>query len=67
MPPRPREFRSEISSTLDETIMTCLAHDPQDRYSTMHPLLLALAGELAEPVSLWPPGVRAERRQLPRD
>jgi serine/threonine protein kinase len=67
LPPAPRAFRADMSETLEQTIMTCLSPDPADRYASMHPLLLALASELAEPVSLWPPGVRAERRQLPRD
>jgi serine/threonine protein kinase len=67
VPPSPSEFRPDIPSTLEQTVMTCLAADPADRYSSMHPLLLALASELAEPVSLWPPGIRTERRQLPRD
>jgi serine/threonine-protein kinase len=67
IPPSPRTFRPDLTATLEQTIMTCLASDPSDRYASMHPLLLALAGELEEPVSLWPPGVRAERRQAPRD
>ncbi len=67
MPPSPREFRPDITESLDRTVMTCLATDPAERFTSMHPLLLSLASELDEPVSLWPPGVRAERRQAPRD
>ncbi|MEO5510174.1 MAG: serine/threonine-protein kinase [Longimicrobiales bacterium] len=67
LPPSPRQFRADLTESLERTVMMCLASDPEDRYSSMHPLLLALAGELQEPVSLWPPGVSAERRQLPRD
>jgi eukaryotic-like serine/threonine-protein kinase len=67
LPPPPRQFRSEIPDSLERTVMTCLAADPCDRFPSMHPLLLALAGELEEPVSLWPAGVRAERRNQPRE
>lgn len=66
-PPSPRSIRPEICDSLEHTILTCLAHDPADRFPSMHPLLLALVGELDAPVSLWPAGVRAERRQQPRD
>jgi len=67
IPPPPRRFREEIPESLERTVMTCLAAEPADRFPSMHPLLLALAGELEEPVSLWPAGVRAERRNQPRD
>src|SRR5690606_27551661 len=67
LPSPPRTHRSDIPASLDHTVMTCLASDPDDRFSSMHPLLLALVGELEEPVSLWPAGIRAERRQHPRD
>jgi eukaryotic-like serine/threonine-protein kinase len=66
-PPPPRLYRPDIPESLEHTVMVCLAHDPADRFASMHPLLLALAGELQEPVSLWPAGVSAERRQHPRD
>jgi eukaryotic-like serine/threonine-protein kinase len=66
-PPPPRRFRPDISESLERTVLACLAPDPADRFPSMHPLLLALVGELQEPVSLWPAGVRAERRQHPRD
>jgi eukaryotic-like serine/threonine-protein kinase len=65
-PPPPSRFAAGITPTLERTILTCLAPDPADRFDSMHALLLALAGELDEPVSLWPPGVQAERRQAPR-
>jgi serine/threonine protein kinase len=67
LPPPPGRFRSDLPATLESTVMTCLACNPADRFASMHPLLLALVGELDEPVSLWPAGVRAERRQHPRD
>jgi eukaryotic-like serine/threonine-protein kinase len=67
LPPRPGLYRPELSESLEHTVMTCLASDPADRFGSMHPLLLALVGELDEPVSIWPAGVRAERRSQPRD
>lgn len=66
-PPPPRAFRDDMPDSLERTLLTCLAQDPADRFPTMHPLLLALVGELDAPVSLWPAGVSAERRQQPRD
>jgi eukaryotic-like serine/threonine-protein kinase len=66
-PPPPRLFRKAIPETLEQTVLGCLAPDPADRFPTMHQLLLALVTELPEPVSLWPAGVRAERRQAPRE
>ena len=66
-PPPPRLYRADISDSLERTLLTCLAPDPVDRFASMHPLLLALVGELDEPVSLWPANVRAERRRYPRD
>jgi len=66
-PPPPSRFRPEISDTLEHTVLTCLEPDPANRFPSMHQLLLALVGELEEPVSLWPEGVRAERRSAPRD
>jgi eukaryotic-like serine/threonine-protein kinase len=65
--PPPRSFRPSISESLERTVLTCLAHNPVDRFPSMHPLLLALVSELPEPVSLWPDGVAAERRRYPRD
>ncbi|CAN5787170.1 hypothetical protein BH23GEM10_BH23GEM10_11590 [soil metagenome] len=66
-PPPPRVYRPELPDSLERTLLTCLALDPADRFPSMHPLLLALVGELDELVSLWPAGVRPERRQHPRD
>jgi eukaryotic-like serine/threonine-protein kinase len=66
-PPPPRQYRTDITDSLERTLLTCLARDPADRFQTMHPLLLSLVGELDAPVSLWPAGVRAERRSQPRD
>jgi eukaryotic-like serine/threonine-protein kinase len=65
--PPPRQFRPAMSESLEATVLACLEADPAARFPSMHPLLLALVGELQEPVSLWPAGVRAERRQHPRD
>jgi eukaryotic-like serine/threonine-protein kinase len=66
-PPPPRQFRPHISESLNQTVLACLSTNPADRFASMHPLLLALAGELQEPVSLWPAGARIERRREPRD
>ncbi|MBX6365694.1 MAG: serine/threonine protein kinase [Gemmatimonadetes bacterium] len=66
-PPPPRRFNAEIPASLDRTIMRCLDPDAAERFPSMHPLLLALAAELDEPVALWPVHVRTERRQAPRD
>jgi eukaryotic-like serine/threonine-protein kinase len=66
-PPPPRRHRPEIPESLERTVLACLAQEPAGRFASMHPLLLALVGELQEPVSLWPAGVSAERRQHPRD
>jgi eukaryotic-like serine/threonine-protein kinase len=66
-PPPPRQFRSDISESLQHTVLSCLALNPADRFPSMHPLLLALAGELPEPVSLWPADASIERRRQPRD
>lgn len=65
--PAPRQFRSAIAESLERTVLACLSSDPADRFTSMHPLLLALAGELQDPVSLWPPGARLERRRQPRE
>jgi eukaryotic-like serine/threonine-protein kinase len=66
-PPPPSRYRPDIPESLERTVLACLALDPADRFPSLHPLLLALVGELEEPVSLWPAGVLAERRQHPRD
>lgn len=67
LPPSPRRFNAEIPASLDRTILSCLAPDPEKRFPSMHPLLLALAAELDEPVSLWPVHVLTERRRQPRE
>ncbi|HEX6135275.1 MAG TPA: serine/threonine-protein kinase [Longimicrobiales bacterium] len=67
LPPPPGHFRPDLPLSLERTVMTCLASNPEERFASMHPLLLALVGELDAPVSLWPAGVRAERRATPRD
>lgn len=65
-PPSPAKFNPKIPASLDRAILRCLARDPGDRFQTMHALLLDLVEELDEPVSVWPDGVRAERRSRPR-
>lgn len=67
LPPPPSHFRGGLPTSLEATILTCMAPDPAARFAGMHQLALALMAELAEPESLWPAGVRAERRQTPRD
>lgn len=66
-PPPPREFNEAISPSLEGVILRCLAARPEDRYPTLHPMLMALGEELEDPVSLWPAGVETERRRTPRD
>lgn len=66
-PPPVRDFVPHISASLDTIVMRCLAPAPADRFDSMHPLLLELAEELHEPVSLWPAGVKTERRSTPRN
>lgn len=66
-PPPPSQFRGGLPATLESTILQCLAFDPAERFPGMHQLALALMSELAEPESLWPANVRAERRSTPRD
>lgn len=66
-PPPPREFNPDIPRSLEELILRSLALRPEDRYATLHPMLMALGEELADPVSLWPAGVETERRRTPRD
>lgn len=65
-PPRPGEWAPSIPATLDDIILRALATSAGERFPSMHTFLLALAGELAEPVSLWPQGVEVERRHQPR-
>jgi serine/threonine protein kinase len=65
-PPRASRWVPELPATLDGIILRALAASPAERFPSMHALLLALAGELAEPVSLWPQGVEVERRHRPR-
>lgn len=67
LPPPPRRFNAEISGSLDRTILRCLQPDPEARFPSMHPLLLALAAELEEPVALWPVHISTERRREPRE
>lgn len=67
VPASPRELRPAIGRSLDRIVTTCIATDPADRFPSMHPLLLALASELQDPVALWPAGVATERRSEPRD
>ncbi|MGH7504779.1 MAG: serine/threonine-protein kinase, partial [Longimicrobiales bacterium] len=42
-PPPLRTIVPGITASLDETVMRCLAHDPADRFDSMHPVLLDLA------------------------
>lgn len=67
LPPAPSHFNPDLSSSLDSLIMRCLELEPRDRFDSLHPLLMALGDELADPVSLWPAGVETERRRTPRD
>ncbi len=66
-PPGPRTFNETISHSLDALVQRCLAADPNDRFPSLHPVLVALAAELEGPGALWPTGVETERRQSPRD
>jgi serine/threonine protein kinase len=66
-PPTPAHtFDPDIPPSLEQTLMRCLSPDPRDRFDSMHPLLLRLAAELGDAESLWPRGVRGERRSSPR-
>jgi eukaryotic-like serine/threonine-protein kinase len=65
--PPPSGFRAGIPEALEAVVMESLETDPARRYPSMHPLLLALVAQLPDPVSLWPEGVRVERRQHPRE
>ena len=66
LPPPPADFVPAIGPTLSDAVMRCLAPEPDKRFPSMHPLLLALAAELEDPVALWPAGVSTERRRTPR-
>lgn len=66
-PPPPRSFNDAISPSRERVILRCLAARPEQRYPTLHPMLMALGEELEDPVSLWPAGVETERRRTPRD
>ncbi|MGH7477068.1 MAG: serine/threonine-protein kinase [Longimicrobiales bacterium] len=66
LPPGPRAYNPEVSATLDALILSCLAADATERPQTLHPVLLGLTEELAEPVAFWPDGVQTERRREPR-
>lgn len=65
-PPPPGRWVPSTPASLDAIILRALARSPAERFPSMHAFLLALAGELSEPVSLWPQGVEVERRQQPR-
>jgi len=65
-PPALRRFAPGITDTLERIVLRCLEPEPRDRFEGMHPLLLALQDELGAADSLWPDGVRAERRRAPR-
>lgn len=66
-PPPLRRFNPEVTSSLEAVILRCLEPSPEDRFPSLHPLLIALGEELEDPVSLWPSGVQTERRRQPRD
>ena len=66
-PPAPGAIVPTISTSLEHTVLRSIAHDPAERFASMHPLLLALSEELADPVALWPAGVATERRKQPRE
>lgn len=65
-PPSPRRFNDDVPPSLERIVLRCLAREPSDRFSGMHPLLLALASELDTHASLWPDEVQIERRRTPR-
>lgn len=65
-PPAPSAVCAYLPQSLDDIVLRCLAHEPADRYDSMHPLLLELAAELDDPVALWPAGIATERRKTPR-
>jgi len=66
-PDPPSRFAPDLTDGIDRTVLRCLAADPAERFDNLHPLLLALSEELERTDSLWPSGVRAERRQHPRE
>lgn len=65
-PPPPGRWVPSSPESLDAIILRALAQSPSERFPSMHAFLLALAGELTEPASLWPQGVEVERRHRPR-
>ncbi|HWV57694.1 MAG TPA: protein kinase, partial [Longimicrobiales bacterium] len=62
-PPSPRIFNPDIPKSLDNTVLRCLARDPEDRFQSLAELLHAITAELAEPVALWPQDTPAVRRR----
>ena len=66
-PPPVREFNGDVPPALNRIVMRCLAHDPAQRFDSVHQLLLELTGQLEGTASLWPEGVQTERRARPRD
>lgn len=66
LPTAPGAFDAAVPPSLERTILRCLEPSPTARFPDMHELLLALTAELGESDSLWPRGVRAERRERPR-
>jgi serine/threonine protein kinase len=67
LPPPPGEFERSLPPSLGRAILRCLEPAQAARFPDMRELLLALGAELGESDSLWPRGVRAERRQRPRE
>jgi serine/threonine-protein kinase len=65
-PPPPEMHTPEIPRSLGATLLRALARPPEERFPSLHPFLLALSAELAEPASLWPGGLEIERRHHPR-
>lgn len=56
LPPSPRSLRDDITEELDHAVMRALARLAEDRFPTVPEFLLALSGQLEDPVSLWPKG-----------
>lgn len=67
LPASPRAFEPAVSASLERTVLRCLDPEPTRRQPSMHTLLLDLSTELGDAESLWPIGVRAERRREPRE
>lgn len=65
-PPPARTFNQDIPEPLDAVVMRCLEARPEDRYDSIHGMLLALTEQLEGPAALWPEGVQTERRRSPR-